>query len=134
MTEKVRLEGLTLSVESVERSIAFYGSKLGFAVEMNAAPAFALIRVGGGGTIGLLAFAEARKEGAEQTSPAQKKALHVELSTDDLDGLYEELKAKGVVFHQPPHDEPWERSMTAFDPDGYAVEFAQGRRGKNQTR
>jgi catechol 2,3-dioxygenase-like lactoylglutathione lyase family enzyme len=134
MTEKVRLEGLTLSVESVERSIAFYGGKLGFAVEMNAAPAFALIRVGGGGTIGLLAFAEARKEGAEETSPAQKRALHVELSTDDLDGLYEELKAKGVVFHQPPHDEPWERSMTAFDPDGYAVEFAQGRRGKNQTR
>jgi hypothetical protein len=51
----------------------------------------------------------------------------------DLDGLYEELKAQGVVFHQPPHDEPWERAMTAFDPDGYAVEFAQGKRGKNRT-
>jgi len=23
--------------------------------------------------------------------------------------------------------------MTALDPDGYAVEFAQGRRGKNKT-
>ncbi len=37
------------------------------------------------------------------------------------------------MFHQPPHDQPWERAMTAYDPDGYAVEFAQGKRGQNQT-
>jgi hypothetical protein len=36
-----------------------------------------------------------------------------------------------MVFHEPPHDEPWERVMTAFDPDGYAVEIAQGRRGQD---
>ena len=133
MKEKMRFEGLTLTVESVERSIEFYGGKLGLAVEIDASPAFALIRVAGGGTIGLLSFAEARKEGVEETTPAQKSAIHVELSTDDLDGLHEELRSRGVVFHQPPHDEPWERSMTAFDPDGYAVELAQGRRGHNQT-
>ena len=52
----------------------------------------------------------------------------------DLDGLYEELKSTGVVCHQPPHDEPWERSTTAFDPDGYAVEFAQGKRGQNERK
>ena len=77
---------------------------------------------------------EARKEGVEDATAAQKRAIHVEFSTEDLDGLYEELKAKGVAFHRPPHDEPWERSMTAFDPDGYAVEFAQGKRGHNQTK
>ncbi len=130
MPEKMRFEGLTLTVDSVERSIDFYGGKLGLKVEWNAAPAFAMLRVGTG-TIGLLSVVEARKEGVEDTNAAQKRAIHVELSTDDLDGLYEELKSAGVVFHQPPHDEPWERSMTAFDPDGYAVEFAQGRRGSN---
>lgn len=132
MTDRMRFEGLTLTVESVERAIEFYSGRLGLSVEWNAAPAFAMIRVpgSGGGTIGLLALAEARKEGVEETNPAQRRAVHVEFSTDDLDGLHEELKARGVVFHQPPHDEPWERSMTAFDPDGYAVEFAQGRRGK----
>jgi catechol 2,3-dioxygenase-like lactoylglutathione lyase family enzyme len=133
MTEPMRFEGLTLTVESVERAIEFYGGKLGLKVEVNAAPAFAMIRLGAG-TIGLLAAAEGRKEGVEDSSAAQKRAIHVEFSTDDLDGLYEELKGKGVVFHEPPHDEPWERSMTAFDPDGYAVEFAQGKRGKNQTK
>jgi catechol 2,3-dioxygenase-like lactoylglutathione lyase family enzyme len=133
MNERLRLEGLTLTVESVERSIEFYGGKLELKVAWNSAPAFAMIRHGHG-TIGLLSIVEARKEGVEDSSPAQKRAIHVELTTDDLDGLYEELKAKGVVFHQPPHDEPWERSMTAFDPDGYAVEFAQGKRGHNQTK
>ena len=128
MTEKMRFEGLTLTVESVERSLAFYSGKLGLEVEWNAVPAFAMIRVGAG-TIGLLSMAEAQKEGATEASATQRRAIHVEFSTDDLDSLFEELKSKGVEFHHPPHDEPWERSMTAFDPDGYAVEFAQGRRG-----
>ena len=133
MSEKMRFEGLTLTVESVARSIEFYSGKLGLKVEWNAAPAFAMIRHGAG-TLGLLALAEASKEGVEAGSHASKLGIHVEFSTDDLDGLYEELKAKGVVFHAPPHDEPWERSMTALDPDGYSVEFAQGKRGKNQTQ
>lgn len=136
MTTTMRFEGLTLTVESVERSIEFYGGKLSLKVEWNAAPAFAMIRVGGeeGGTIGLLSLAEARKEGVEAMTAAQKSGIHVEFTSDDLEGLYEELKSKGVAFHQPPHDEPWERSMTALDPDGYSVEFAQGRRGRNQTK
>jgi catechol 2,3-dioxygenase-like lactoylglutathione lyase family enzyme len=134
MSDKMHFEGLTLTVESVERSIAYYGGKLGLKVEVNAAPAFAMIRVGGdgSGTIGLLSITEARKEGVVEMTAAQKRGIHVEFSSTDLDGLYEELKAKGVEFHEPPHDEPWERSMTALDPDGYAVEFAQGRRGKNK--
>jgi len=133
MTNEMRFEGLTLTVENVERSIEFYGGKLGLAVEWKALPAFAMIRVpgSGGGTIGLLSLDAARDEGVEAMTAAQKKGIHVELSTDDLDGLYEELKARGVIFQQPPHDEPWERAMTALDPDGYAVEFAQGRRGHN---
>ena len=134
MSDKMRFEGLSLTVASVEKSIEFYGGKLGLKVEWNAVPDFAMIRANDQGTIGLLAQVVAAKEGVAETTPAQKLAIHVEFSTDDLDGLYEELKAKGVAFAQPPHDEPWERSMTALDPDGYAVEFAQGRRGKNQTK
>ena len=131
-----RFEGLTLTVESVERSMAFYAGKLGLPVAVNAAPAFAMIRaVGtGGGTIGLLSLVEAVKRGAQPMLPAQKSGIHVEFSTDDLDGLFEELTSKGVTFSEPPHDEPWERSMTALDPDGYSVEFAQGRRGENRTK
>jgi catechol 2,3-dioxygenase-like lactoylglutathione lyase family enzyme len=131
MTDKMLFEGLTLTVESVERSIEFYSGKLGLKVEVKAPPAFAMLRVGAG-TIGLLSLAEAKQEGVEPMSAAQKRGIHVEFSTDDLDGLYAALQAKGVAFDQPPHDEPWERSMTALDPDGYSIEFAQGRRGHNK--
>ncbi len=46
--EPFRFEGLTLTVANVERSIDFYGNKLGLKIELNAAPAFAMIRVGQG--------------------------------------------------------------------------------------
>ena len=128
----MRFEGLTLTVANVQRSIDFYSDKLGLKVVWNSVPAFAMLRLGAG-TIGLLAIEEALKEGVETSTPAQKRAIHVEFSTDDLDSLFENLKAKGIEFSEPPHDEPWERSMTAYDPDGYAVEFAQGKRGENRT-
>jgi catechol 2,3-dioxygenase-like lactoylglutathione lyase family enzyme len=134
MKKKFRLEGFTLTVKNVKKSLDFYTKKLGLICEWNAAPHFAMLRVGGakGGTIGLLAWSEAKKEGVVKTTAKQKRGIHVEISTDDLDGLYKELRGRGVKFHTPPHDEPWERSATAFDPDGYSVEFSQGRRGKNR--
>ena len=127
----VRLEGLTLRVASVKRSIEFYGGKLGFAVEIDKAPYFAMIRVGGpgGGTIGLLPHDDVNPSGSASATQEQRAGIHVELTTDNLDALYEHLKARGVLFFEPPHEEPWERSMRAQDPDGYTVEFAEGRRG-----
>ncbi len=133
MEDKLRFEGLTLTVEDVARSVAFYEGVLGLEVAYNSEPAFAMLKIGGqnGGTIGLLSFDEAQKEGAEEATALQRRGVHVEFTTDDLDALYEELEARGMTFHQPPHDEPWERVMTAFDPDGYSVEIAQGRRGQH---
>ena len=112
MDNPLIFEGLSLTVDSVERSLEFYAGKLGFKVEYARPPAFALVR-GEGGTIGLLSNKAARRNGAEPMSAEQKRAVHLEFSVGDLDALYTELQAKGVVFEQPPHDEPWERSMTA---------------------
>jgi catechol 2,3-dioxygenase-like lactoylglutathione lyase family enzyme len=127
--QEIRLEGLTLRVKSVRQSIEFYGGKLGFTVEIDKAPDFAMMRVGGarGGTIGLLPLDEDQR--LPTMTREQRAGIHVELTTDHLDALHEELKARGVEFFEPPHEEPWERSMRAHDPDGYTVEFAEGRRG-----
>jgi catechol 2,3-dioxygenase-like lactoylglutathione lyase family enzyme len=130
----IRMEGLTLAVKDVKRSIAFYSKTLGLKVEIDSAPDFAMVRAGGGGTIGLLAARHAVPKGTKAATKAQHAAIHVELSTDDLDGLYRRLKARGLRFSEPPHDEEWERSASAFDPDGYTIEFAQGRRGHNQPK
>jgi catechol 2,3-dioxygenase-like lactoylglutathione lyase family enzyme len=127
--QDVRLEGLTLRVKNVRQSMEFYGDKLGFTVEIDKAPDFAMIRVGGaeGGTIGLLPLDE--NSALSTMTRDQRAGIHVELTTDHLDALYEELQARGVEFFEPPHEEPWERSMRVHDPDGYTVEFAEGRRG-----
>jgi catechol 2,3-dioxygenase-like lactoylglutathione lyase family enzyme len=126
-----RLEGLTLRVADVKRSMAFYGDTLGFVVEIDKAPHFAMIRIGGptGGTIGLLPHDEANPAGSASTTSEQRAGIHIELTTVNLDALYEHLKAREVIFFEPPHEEPWERSMRVYDPDGYTVEFAEGRRG-----
>ena len=124
-----RFEGLSLTVEDVERAVQFYAGTLGLELAHDAAPAFAMIRSADGGTIGLLSREEAANEGVVAGTAEQHRGVHVEFTTDDLDSLYADLKAAGVHFAAPPHDEPWERSMTAYDPDGYSVEFAQGRRG-----
>src|SRR3954447_24730756 len=99
----VRLEGLTLRVANVKRSMEFYVAKLGFAVEIDKAPHFAMIRVGGpqGGTIGLLSV-DADDPSSIMT-PTQRAGIHVELTTDHLDALYDELRARGVEFFEPPH-------------------------------
>src|SRR6266481_1182193 len=89
-TPDVRLEGLTLRVADVGRSIEFYRDKLGFTVEIDKAPQFAMIRVGGptGGTIGLLVHDSADPSGSKSTTPRQRAGIHVELTTDHLDALY----------------------------------------------
>lgn len=131
MAPVLRFEGPTLSVERVERWVEFYGGILGLTVAYRSEPAFALMKVGEVGTIGLLSVDEAGKEGAEKVTPGQRRSIHIEVSVDDLDAAYQELLDRGMTFHEPPHDEPWERVMTGFDPDGYSVEIAQGRRGES---
>ncbi|MGI8551014.1 MAG: VOC family protein [Dehalococcoidia bacterium] len=124
MAQTIRFEGVSLSVRDVARSVAFYRDMVGFAVEQSR-PNFALLRLGEM-TLGLL---QAPPDGATRDTHDR---VHVELTTDDLDALYAEMQARGVSFHEPPHDAPWERAMATHDPDGYLVEFAQGRRGHNQ--
>ena len=124
--QSFRFEGLSLTVEHVDRAVQFYVGMLGLELAYDAAPAFAMIRSPDGGTIGLLSREEAANDGVVAGTAEQHRGVHVEFTTDDL---YADLTAAGVRFAAPPHDEPWERSMTVYDPDGHSVEFAQGRRG-----
>jgi catechol 2,3-dioxygenase-like lactoylglutathione lyase family enzyme len=124
MTQTRRFEGVSLPVSDVARSVAFYRDMVGLTVEQSR-PAFALLRLGEV-TLGLL------RTRLDDASRDMRGSIHVEFTTDDLDALYAEMQARGVSFHEPPHDAPWERAMATYDPDGYKVEFAQGRRGHNQ--
>jgi catechol 2,3-dioxygenase-like lactoylglutathione lyase family enzyme len=105
----VSLQGLTLHVADLERSLAFYTKLPGATVEVHRPDVIAILRIGQG-RIGLL----------------QRKAgrFHVELETDDLDGLYESLKASGIEPKGPPVSHPWgDRDFEVIDPDGFVLEF-----------
>jgi catechol 2,3-dioxygenase-like lactoylglutathione lyase family enzyme len=123
MTETIRFDGITLPVSDVECSAAFY-QQFGFVVQ-SMRDKFAMLRLGEG-TIGLL------KVDLTEWPARLRGAIHIELSTDNLDALYEELKAQGVHISSPPRDRPWERQMFILDPDGYRLEIAQGRRGATE--
>ena len=82
-----RSEGLSLTVDDVERSVAFYAGKLGLELAYTAVPAFAMVRNSDGGLIGLLSTEEAAKEGVAASSAEQRRGVHIEFTTDDLDGL-----------------------------------------------
>jgi catechol 2,3-dioxygenase-like lactoylglutathione lyase family enzyme len=106
---KVSLEGLTLNVADLERSLAFYTRLPGVAVEFHKPGLFAMLRIGKG-RLGLLQRAAGR--------------FHIELETDDLDGYYEAVRQAGIEPKGPPVRHPWgERDFQVVDPDGFILEF-----------
>jgi catechol 2,3-dioxygenase-like lactoylglutathione lyase family enzyme len=120
MTETIHFDGISLPVSDIARSVAFY-QQFGFEVQIQRAH-FALLRLGEG-SIGWI------KMDLSKWPREPRGAIHIELSTENLDVLFEQLEAQGIHFLQPPLDRPWERQMFTNDPDGYRLEIAQGRRG-----
>jgi catechol 2,3-dioxygenase-like lactoylglutathione lyase family enzyme len=131
LNSSIRFSGVSLPVSDLERSVAFY-RQLGFEVRItNDRLRFVLLGLGAG-SLGLL---EVRGSGPEETNLPKKlrTLVQIELETDDLDGLYQNFVQAGVPVPTPPRDRGFERSMQCRDPDGFTVEFAQGKRGHNAT-
>src|SRR5262245_16410081 len=107
------LEGITLQVADVERSLAFYGTIPGAIVAYHRPGEFALVTIGKG-RLGLLS----KRFGGP---------THVEIDTGDLDGLYQQLREAGITPESPPSKKPWDvvRDFVVVDPDGHAIEFGE---------
>ncbi len=109
---KVWLDGITLQVEDVERSLEFYQRIPGAVLEHHRPGEFALLRIGQA-RLGLLGF------GAP--------SFHLEISTNDVDELHVQLRDAGMKPAGPPQDRHWgERTFDVIDPDGNRIEFAAG--------
>lgn len=103
----VSLEGLTIRVSDVERSLEFYTRIPGARVEVHRPGAFALLSIGKG-----------------RLSLLKVGPTHLEFDTSDPDGLYEYLKAAGMPVEEPPSAKAWgEYDFTLHDPDGNCLEF-----------
>ncbi len=106
------LEGLTLHVADLDRSLEFYGKIPGACVVDHRPGVFAMLQIGKT-RLGLLAR-------------GQKLGFHLEIETEDLEAMYTRLRAAGIEPKTPPTKHPWgEVDFTVTDPDGNTVEFGE---------
>ena len=104
------LAGLTLHVQDLERSVAFYSRIPGANLVVHHAGQFAMFRFGRG-RLGLLQLDLPRP-------------FHVEMEVPDLDAVYKQLGEAGIEPESPPTDRAWgERDFRVIDPDGNILEF-----------
>ncbi len=107
--ETISLQGLTLHVKDVEASLEFYKKIPGVVVRVHRPGQFAMLQIGTG-RLGLLRHGEGN--------------FHLEIETDNLEKLHEELRQNGMEVKSRPSMKSWgEYDFLVIDPDGNMVEF-----------
>lgn len=117
---KKRIDGVVLMVRDVSRAKAFYCDILGFKIKYEA-EGFVDLETETV-PLGLMEIGVAANLfGSSHISPNQAEQCRLELSANvgNVDEVYQNLKARGVEFIQPPTDRPWGQRTADFkDPDG----------------
>jgi catechol 2,3-dioxygenase-like lactoylglutathione lyase family enzyme len=105
-----------LYTRDLERSAAFYGETLGLPLVLDQG-ACRIFRVSRDGFLGVCRCGPTR--------PCSPDGVIVTLVSDDVDGWYDRLEAKGVALEAPPSASIEYRVYHFFlrDPDGYQVEI-----------
>jgi catechol 2,3-dioxygenase-like lactoylglutathione lyase family enzyme len=112
MIKGIKFVGIPVSDQ--DRALAFYTEKLGFQVATDQ-------------PLGSQRWIELRIPGADTrvtlfTPPGHEKLvgsfLNLSLVADDVEKTYQELKAKGVEFREPPKKEEWGTSLMLKDSEG----------------
>ncbi len=108
---QLSLEGLTMRVEDVDRSVEFYMKLPGAEIITHHKGVFALIRIGAG-RLGLLQMPSA-------------PLFHLEFeTTGELNTLVQQFQAAGMEYVKKPAQKSWgEVDFTVRDPDGNLLEF-----------
>ena len=112
-------------VKDVDRSIAFYTGRLGFKLDLRAAPAFAsaskgdlVLRLSGPGSSGARPMPDGRPQ-----EPGGWNRIVVEVS--DLAGTIAELRKAGARFRNEMESGPGGKQIQIEDPDGNPIELFQ---------
>jgi catechol 2,3-dioxygenase-like lactoylglutathione lyase family enzyme len=107
----MNLNQVTLPARDVERSAEFY-RRLGFTQIVSNLPHYARFECRDGGATFSLHQVE--------SPPPSETIIYFEC--DNLDAVYEEFRAQGIVFDQAPEDKRWLwREAYLSDPDGNVI-------------
>jgi uncharacterized glyoxalase superfamily protein PhnB len=136
----IKIANAQLWVHDQDEALAFYTEKLGFEVRADVTlaeiPGFRWLTVGPAGQedIAITLMAIPGPPMMDDATAEQVRSLvakgfcgTVFLSTDDCRASYEELKARGVEFSEPPEDRPYGIDSGFRDPSGNAIRLTQVR-------
>ncbi|MDT7778242.1 MAG: hypothetical protein QOC99_754 [Acidobacteriota bacterium] len=114
------LEMLFLEVDSLEESLEFYSTGLGFKIDQHkpeAEPPMATLRAG-----------RLRLSLAQRPSAMSRRGrgIYFFLTVEDVDEFYDFLVAGGIEVYDPPEDASWGgRFFAIVDPNGYRLFFVK---------
>ena len=114
------LDFVMLIVPDVDQAVTFYHENLGLVPDAASAQpgTFVQFQPTPGGAI----FAVAKHDGGTPYA-----GVELWWNTDNVDGLYDRLAARGVEVVEPLTDKPFGRTLTIKDPAGHTVYFYQPR-------
>ncbi len=114
-----------LFVTDIKESCDFFADKLGFTVAfVYGDPPFYGQVVRGEACLDLRSVWEPVFVGDIREREHLLSASMSVASSTELDRLFEDFRAAGVAFHQPPRTEPWgARTFVVRDPDGNLLLF-----------
>jgi lactoylglutathione lyase len=117
---------VVLFVEDLERTLAFYVSKVGLPVRFRA-EGYAELAVEGP-KLALLSRSRVSELAGDAQAGRPAAGTHegsVTLLVEDVDRVHRELGGRGVTFLGAPKDRPWgQRTVYFHDPDGHLIELA----------
>ena len=117
---------VSLTVASLEASVAWYRDVIGFAVAREYAPRGTLVAVAlRAGSVELLLTQDTGALGAERV---KGQGFSMQLTTtQDIDALAAAIVARGGVLEDPPFDARGARAFRLRDPDGFKLVFSSPR-------
>jgi uncharacterized glyoxalase superfamily protein PhnB len=125
--EALRLTSVSpsLTVNDVEKSLAWYCDVLGFTVDQRWESDGKLMGVEmKAGSVVFMIAQDDWKKGRDRVKGA---GVRIYCDTDqDIDRLAARIKANGGTLAQEPKDQPWRmRDLAIDDPDGYKITIAK---------
>jgi catechol 2,3-dioxygenase-like lactoylglutathione lyase family enzyme len=111
---EVTLNHAIVYVFDLERALQFYGDRLGLPLIDRHENAYARLRTGGGGTLGLHML--------EQGQQVSADGIRLYFEVKNLEKFCAKLQNAGVVFSKPPKMMPWGWQHAYLnDPDGHEI-------------
>jgi uncharacterized protein len=135
---KPRITALTIGVDDLERSLAFYRDGLGFHTngvigtefegdEVHPSGAAVMFELQNGLILALYQRTDLAKDAKQPVGPPSSTEFsigHFVQSKEEVDALLKQAEAAGAIVSEEPHDRPWGIYSGYFqDPDGHLWEI-----------